>query len=242
VRAAMEALAEAAALPIASQDTLIANVSARERLALAALCGQPAAPASVGPGEGDDHSSLVTRGMTLAAAGDMKGARDVLATLRARFGNAWYHTGATPELLKAWIARSVADWQGTIRSLAPPARGGTEADTDMKDTAGRPMMRWMVGEAFERLGRRDSAIAYYELALDRGPMTGSEWHQRAVLYSFLHQRLAVLHAGLGHVSEAERHLEILERDFTRPDPDVRHLLDEARAAVADARKRRQQAS
>jgi serine/threonine protein kinase len=74
---------------------------------------------------------------------------------------------------------------------------GTEFATDGKDAAGRALMRWLVAEAFERSGRPDSAAAYCELALDRGPMTGPDWYQRAMLFSFLHQRLAVLDAELG---------------------------------------------
>jgi hypothetical protein len=45
----------------------------------------------------------------------------------------------------------------------------------------------------------------------------------------------LLDARMGRIGEAEQHLAILEHDVMRPDPDIRHLLDDARAAVRSTR-------
>ncbi len=85
-----------------------------------------------------------------------------------------------------------------------------------------------MAQAYERLGQPDSAAAFYlRLLGPEQPAMG--W--TALVHSFAHQRLVMLYSHMGRLAEAERHMAILERDFTRPDPDVRHLLDEARAAV-----------
>ena len=58
-----------------------------------------------------------------------------------------------------------------------------------------------------------------------------------ISYSFAHQRLVVLYARMGRVEDAERHWEIFNETFTNPDPDLVHLVDEARDVVAAATAR-----
>ena len=55
------------------------------------------------------------------------------------------------------------------------------------------------------------------------------------LWPLIHRRLVLLYARLGRVADAERHLAAVEQTWDRPDPDVRRMLAEARAAVRAAR-------
>jgi hypothetical protein len=88
----------------------------------------------------------------------------------------------------------------------------------------------MLADAFERTGHPDSAAACLENALI-APSGMSDAIQRP----FMRHRLIGLYAGMGRVPDAERHLAALERDWDRPDPEVRRLIDDARAAVRSAR-------
>jgi hypothetical protein len=51
----------------------------------------------------------------------------------------------------------------------------------------------------------------------------------------IHCRLALLYARMGRIPDAERHLAAVETAWDRPDPEVRRMLEETRAAVANAR-------
>ena len=95
-------------------------------------------------------------------------------------------------------------------------------------------MRWLAAEAYERLGRPDSAAAYFERAIAPPPLSGSTWIHGRMAYSFGHRRLVLLYARMGRLEEARRHWEIFSETFTRPDPEMVPLVDEARAALANA--------
>jgi tRNA A37 N6-isopentenylltransferase MiaA len=58
---------------------------------------------------------------------------------------------------------------------------------------------------------------------------------RGVVVPFAHLRLVTLFARMGWLADAERHLAVVERCFTTPDPEVRRMLEEARSAVRSAR-------
>jgi hypothetical protein len=60
---------------------------------------------------------------------------------------------------------------------------------------------------------------------------------RGLTHSFAHQRLVLLYARLGQLDEARRHWRVFSETFTTPDPELVHLVDEARAALASAERR-----
>jgi hypothetical protein len=60
---------------------------------------------------------------------------------------------------------------------------------------------------------------------------------RGLTHSFAHQRLVVLYSRLGRLADARRHWQVFAGSFTAPDPEMQHLVDEARAAVASAERR-----
>jgi hypothetical protein len=88
----------------------------------------------------------------------------------------------------------------------------------------------LVAEAYEHIGPPDSAAAFFERALE--PPAS---RVIAVSPPYAHQRLVMIYARMGRREDAERHWREFSAAFTNPDPEVRHLLDEARAAITGLR-------
>jgi serine/threonine-protein kinase len=177
-------------------------------------------------------AALITRAYLAAAAADTALAGHLLTDLRARSTTRLGAHGSTPEFIEAYIVAHSGRWSDVVALIARPAREGSDrgrpGSEPTADRIGVPQERWLVAQAYERLGQPDSAAAFYLRMLGpEQPGLG----MTALVHSFVHQRLVMLYVHMGRPTEAERHMAILERDFTRPDPDVRHLLDEARSAV-----------
>ena len=140
--------------------------------------------------------------------------------------------GFGPVLLEAWIAARTGRWQDVLRDLGPAALQGQATGYVLIDSP--PMVRWLVAEAYERLDRPDSAAAYFERAIAPPPVGGSNLYDSRMALSFGHRRLVLLYARMGRLQEARRHWEIFSSTFTRPDPEMLPLVEEARAALASA--------
>ena len=97
-----------------------------------------------------------------------------------------------------------------------------------------PLIRWLVAEAYEQLGRPDSAAAYFERAIASPPEGGTDFAQVRMASSFAHRRLVLLYARMGRLEEARRHWVAFSATLTRPDPEMAPLVEEARAALASA--------
>lgn len=96
------------------------------------------------------------------------------------------------------------------------------------------LVRWITAASFQAQDLPDSAAVYLELTLSPN---GLPWPFRLdmrILSSFAHLGLVNLYTELGRAQDAERHLELLEKDMTRPDPEMDQLLVDARAAVGAA--------
>jgi len=169
----------------------------------------------------------------MAAAGETSGARRLLATVRSRPKDELTRAGADPELLEAWIAAQEGHWDETLRILGPAARRGSEVGFG-DDRAGRVTLRWLAAKAFEKLGHADSAAAYLEMVLSPLGRVDQEYLTRGIAFSFAHRQLVLLYARLGRLEDARRHWEILSASFTRPDLELKPLIEETRAALASA--------
>ena len=86
--------------------------------------------------------------------------------------------------------------QRTVDLLAGPARAG-EHDATYLDRAGSHEMRWLVASAYERLGLRDSAIAFFEMALQRTALPPGHLPLGGIIETEGKRRIAVLRAGGG---------------------------------------------
>ena len=205
----------------------------RARVLLAQLSGRTVPGPEPWLASDTTTSALITRGYMAAAAGETALARRLLARLRARSTTRLGAHGSTPEFIEASILAHAARWDEVVKLIAQPAREGSDQGSQridpVSDRIGTVAERWLVAQAYERLDQPDSAAAFYLRMLAPGQIASG------LVHSYALQRLVMLDARMGRLGEAERHLANLERDFSRPDPDVRHLLDEARAAVMNAR-------
>ena len=198
-----------------------------------ALFSQGVASEPGDPGGWDETTTgLVVRGAWAATTGDTASARRLLATVRSRSAPEIAREAFMPALLQAWIAARAGRWQEVVRDLGPAALQGEPRGYAQFQSA--PLARWLVAEAYEQLGRPDSAAVWFERAIARPPEGGYDFAHSRMAYSFGHRRLVLLYARMGRLDEAQRHWEIFSTTFARPDPDMAPLVEEARVALAAA--------
>jgi Tfp pilus assembly protein PilF len=232
VTAADRTLRQAQSVAETNGDALSANELRWKRLALTVFSDGPAtAPGE--PGVWDSTTTgLVTRGLWAAAAGDTTLARRLLTTIRTRSAPEVARQGFNPALLQAWIAARGSRWQEVLSGLGPAALQGEAMGYVLLQSA--PLMRWIVAEAYDRLGPPDSAAAYFEGAIAPPPRGGTDLFAPRMAFSFGHQRLVLLYARMGRVQEARQHWEIFQQTFTAPDPELLPMIEEARQALAQS--------
>jgi hypothetical protein len=95
-------------------------------------------------------------------------------------------------------------------------------------------IRWLLADAFEHLGRPDSAAIVLErVTRDPAPVP-DESHLRGIFLPFAHRRLVLLYARMGRIEDAKLHWQIFSEAMRTPDPEIQPLIAEARAALAGA--------
>jgi tetratricopeptide (TPR) repeat protein len=243
VTAADQTLRQAQSNEEATRELIRVNWTRWDRLGLA-LFSHGVATGPESPGSWDSTTAgLVVRGAWAAAAGDSLLARRLLVTIRKRSGRELARQGflAQPEIVEGWLAARAGRWEEVLGHLGPAALQGEAPGYLVLGGVGgsgapqaAPVVRWLVAEAYEQLGRPDSAAAYFERAIAPPPAGGTNITQTRTAFSFGQCRLALLYARMGRPKEARRHWEIFSATFTKPDPDMKPLVDEARAAVVSA--------
>jgi len=231
VREADQTLRQVQSVAETTHELTSANLSRWDRLTLALLSrGIAADPGS--PGSWDTTTTgLVVRGAWAAASGDTTLARRLQATIRRRSATDLARQGYFgPEMVEAWLAARTGRWQDVVRLLGPAALQGEFRGYAQVQSA--PMIRWLVAEAYDRLGAPDSAAAYFERAIAPVPEGGTDFAQVRMAHSFAHRRLAHLYARMGRPEEARRHWESFSEAFTRPDPEMRMLVAEPPSGLA----------
>ncbi|HET9253432.1 MAG TPA: protein kinase, partial [Candidatus Eisenbacteria bacterium] len=145
------------------RGTLPAHHARWRRLMLALFSrGVAAAPREPGPWDSTAFG-LLTRGAWAAAEGDTALARRLLTQVRARSPSEVARLGFGPEILQGWVAARAGHWEEVVRDVGPAARQGEPRGYAIFRSAHLP--RWLVAEAYERLGQPDSAAAYFERAI-----------------------------------------------------------------------------
>jgi serine/threonine-protein kinase len=236
VSAADQALREVQSVAETSHDLAQANSTRWDRLRLSLFSrGVAVDPGS--PGSWDTTTAgLCVRGAWAAATGDSALARRLPATIRKRSAPELARQGFLgPGMVEAWLAARGGDWQGVLRFLGPAALQGRARGHTLGQSA--PLVRWMVAEAHAQLDRPDSAAAYFERVIAPPPEGGTEFEQVQMASSFAHQRLVLLYARMGRLEDARRHWAMFSDAFTRPDPEMRPLIEQARAALGSAEGR-----
>lgn len=202
----------------------IASRAGRAGVTLALASGRPVPAPAAWLERDTTTSALITRVYAAAARGDTTTARRQLAELRSRGSTRLGAHGSTPEFLEACIAARAGRWADVVSLIAKAALEGTDRGSGSWDRIGVAPERLLVAQAYEQLGRPDSAAAFYSSLLDPD-------NPARTLDSIARLKIVVLSARMGRSADAERHLAILKRDISNPDPDVARMLDEARAAV-----------
>jgi serine/threonine protein kinase/tetratricopeptide (TPR) repeat protein len=92
---------------------------------------------------------------------------------------------------------------------------------------GSTALRWLVADAYERLGQPDSAAVYFHMVTDSANFFWREHYLRGFAYPFAQRRLAFLYSELGDRRRAEHHWNLFTTTFTDPDPELLWLLEES---------------
>ena len=93
------------------------------------------------------------------------------------------------------------------------------------------MRRWLVAEAYEHMGRLDSAAAFFKTMTTATRSNYLQADSRGLVHSFALRRLALLEERLGQADSARAHWERFLHTFTRPDPEFQPWVAEAQRKV-----------
>ncbi|MFL5402946.1 MAG: protein kinase domain-containing protein [Gemmatimonadales bacterium] len=192
------------------------------RLLLAAAGGRPLErpdPAIMGD---TTPGGLVAGGLWAAMRGDTEAARRRLEQLQNRGPADRLRFGGGIALLQARIDAAAGRWDRVARELGPAATNG-EIDGADPGQVSSLALRWLVAEANQRLGRLDSAVAYFRMS-QTTMMPFGHLALRGLVHSFADHRLAVLYRRLGRSGDADQHWISFQRSFTTPDPAWKSLL------------------
>jgi tetratricopeptide (TPR) repeat protein len=108
---------------------------------------------------------LVLAGLWAAIARDTRLARSRLAALERRPESERLRLGHSVTLLQSYLLRAEGRWDEVARRLGPAAVAG-ELDAGDASQVSSAALRWLMAEAYENLGKRDSAAAMYQRILD----------------------------------------------------------------------------
>ncbi|HET9327885.1 MAG TPA: protein kinase [Candidatus Eisenbacteria bacterium] len=207
--------------------------SRRGRLMLSVVSGG-AIPLPAHPWAGDSSAAdILTRGLRAALAGNRMDAQRLFALAQKRPRLEQVRQGATPSLLAARLEALVNRWNEVVTILQPVARQPVEFGY-CTDPAGMSAIRWLLADAFEQLGRPDSAAACLErITSDPAPFL-HDYYLRGVIIPLAHRRLVLLYARMGRIDDARRHWQLFSETVRTPDPEVESLIAEARDALRNA--------
>ena len=165
------------------------------------------------------------------AAGDTGTARRILTRVRGLPPERRRGLDADATLAEGLLAAAAGRPSEVVRLLRPLSDGRASGAPDLTQPA-----QWLLAAAYERQGHLDSSAAQLERLASWQGARPAGW--RGLTHSFAHQRLVLLYARLGRLEDARRHWKIFSETFTSPDPELQHLVDEARAALASAERGR----
>ncbi len=226
---------------VSAADELLAQSIAIEwprmyesfRMLLHAASGYPASPLTVNAAADTTTAGLILRATKAAGTGDTILAQTLLHQIDARIPAGEISSyGSTPNVVRAWIAATAGRWE-TVPDLLAPAASWNWPHGERAENRFGALVQWLLGEAYEQLGRPDSAAAYFE-ALASPPkviQVTSRAIASGLAFSFAHYRLAKLYTELDQRDRAEEHWLTFLDNFTNPDPEYELMVEEARSEV-----------
>jgi serine/threonine protein kinase/tetratricopeptide (TPR) repeat protein len=200
------------------------------RLLLAVAAGLLPKPVPAALARDTSVEGWVLHAIWAAARSDSAAAVRALEQAR-RWPEDLSRLGAGPRLARGWVEAHSGRWRAVLDSLAPVASYG-EHDATMLDRVSSFPVRWLVAEAYARIGRLDSAAVYMELLLTPTHMAPGHLALRGFLYPFAHRRLSRWYAALGDREREAAHWKRFSESMTKPDPGLRGLLVQASSSRA----------
>jgi tetratricopeptide (TPR) repeat protein len=219
-------------------ESLTVDIAARLQLLALAAGGKAPTAKKVALSQGHTRAGIgsdtalnghLMRGLVGVWSGDTASSR---RELRALLTGPGAERGMVPNvvaILDGWMSSREERWPDVVRALAPIARGNEQQPSFIFALTAS---RWLVADAYERLGQPDSAAAFFE-RLVRSPHFHDQ-RSRGLVSSFAHRRLARLYDRMGKHDMARRHWQTFLSTFTEPDPELRPLVEEARVALSRA--------
>jgi hypothetical protein len=169
-------------------------------------------------------------------AGSAEKAATGLRRLVADPRSTWPDHALRVPLLSGWTALTqgrVEEGAAVLRAVAFQPGGPSYFDPD--ELRARQTARWLMAGVYESKGRPDSAAICLETMLAPVGRYRDRLSDRGFFLSFARRRLVLLYyARMGQLDAARRHWETFQQAFSDPDPELRPLVDEARAALAAA--------
>ncbi|MGZ3373982.1 MAG: protein kinase domain-containing protein [Gemmatimonadaceae bacterium] len=131
--------------------------------------------------------------------------------------------GSGPILVDGWIAFDGKRWSEVVDRVAPIALIG-ENDPTILDRPDSFMERWLVANAYERLGKLDSAARFLDLLLRPTRLPPGHYALRGFSYGFAHQRLAQIYLRKGDKAQELKNRTAVAQTFSHPDRITQPLL------------------
>jgi tetratricopeptide (TPR) repeat protein len=130
------------------------------------------------------------------------------------------------DVYRRWLSEWPNRWTAIVRDLAGPAWSGSV------EPIWPTMSRWLVADAYDRLGRPDSAVAYFELLISPRRLHFAEARREGFAYSFALRRLALIYTRQGDRPRAREYWRNFLATFTNPDPELEPMVTEARSELS----------
>jgi tetratricopeptide (TPR) repeat protein len=192
-------------------------------LLLAAASGRPAGPVPATLLRDTTAGSMVSAGVWAAMNGDLASAEQRLAAIGRLPDVQQRRLGLGPGLLEATILGARGNWSGAVRRLGSSALVGERDGADPGQPSGAAA-QLLVAQAYERLGRPDSAVAFYLRVLDPTHVPFGHLALRGLVRPFALRRLALVYEGMGRSAAAAPYWKELRSSLVTPDRDLRDLI------------------
>lgn len=191
-------------------------------LLLTAASGRPLAQPPAWLSADSSAGGLFLAGVWAAMAGDTATAEMRLRALERQPPVELRRLGHGVPFLRASIAAAQNHWPEVVNLLGPAAAAG-ELDAGTPDQVSSMALRWLVAKAYDRMGRADSAAAYFELVSAPTSTPFSHIALRGLAWPFAERNLALLYRKLQQPERSRQHWNSFVHSFVTPDPSLKSL-------------------
>jgi tetratricopeptide (TPR) repeat protein/tRNA A-37 threonylcarbamoyl transferase component Bud32 len=200
---------------------------------LAVASSRPALSAPLLHARDSSPGGLVMTGLAAAIAGDTTIQGRAILRLRRLPARDLRRLGYGLPAVEGMIDARAQRWSSVTR-LRSAARVG-EHDGINLDRVGSVLLRWLVADAYARLGQLDSAITYMELAINPRRLPPGHQALRGLVYPFAKHRLALWYDRRGDHEAARRNWRAFHDAISTPDEEMALLESQAVTELARLR-------